>query len=100
MIRHVILWNLKNELSDEEKSAVKKAAKEQLEGLYGKVASLKSISVFIEPLDTSNCDMMLDSLFENEKGLSEYSVHPAHVEVANNYVRPFVSSRICMDHKV
>ncbi len=99
MVRHVILWKLKEELSTEEKEAIKKSAKEQLEGLYGTVPSIVSIAVHVSPLPSSSCDMMLDSLFENEEGLAEYSAHPAHVAVANAYVRPYVSTRICMDHK-
>ena len=37
MVKHVILWQLKDELSDAEKAAVKAGIKEGLEGLAGKV---------------------------------------------------------------
>ena len=43
---------------------------------------------------------MLDSTFENEEALKGYAVHPAHVEVADNNVRPFTKSRACMDFEV
>ena len=99
MVRHVILWTLKDSLSADEKESVKIAAKEQLEGLLGKVPSLRSISVSISPLPTSNCDIMLDAFFDNAQGLSEYSLHPLHVEVANTYVRPYTASRVCFDFK-
>ena len=35
MVKHVILWQLKDELSDAEKAAVKAGIKEGLEGLAG-----------------------------------------------------------------
>ncbi len=43
---------------------------------------------------------MLDSLFEDEEALKGYAVHPAHVEVADNKVRPFTLLRVCMDYEV
>jgi hypothetical protein len=43
---------------------------------------------------------MLDSTFTDEEALKGYAVHPAHVEVAENKVRPFTSSRVCMDYEV
>jgi hypothetical protein len=42
---------------------------------------------------------MLDSSFEDEESLKGYAVHPKHVDVANNKVRPFTSSRVCMDYE-
>lgn len=99
MIRHIILWTLKKELTNEEKSAVKSSAKEQLEGLFGTVPSLQGIQVHIDPLPSSNCDMMLDAVFCDAKGLEEYSTHPAHVAAADRYVRPYVAERKCMDFK-
>lgn len=100
MVKHVILWNLKDEFSDEKKAEIKKGAKEGLEGLKGQIPGLIDIKVNINPLASSNCDMMLDSSFENEESLKGYSVHPAHVEVANTKVRPFTASRVCMDYEV
>lgn len=97
MVRHVILWTLKEEFTDTQKEGIKASAKEQLEGLYGKIPSLKSISVHIHPLQSSNCDMMLETVFENENGLKEYAVHPAHVAVADRYVRPYTATRVCLD---
>ena len=37
MVKHIILWQLKDELSDAEKATVKACIKEGLEGLVGKV---------------------------------------------------------------
>lgn len=98
MVKHVILWTLKDSYSDEEKREIKKNIKEGLEGLKGKIDGLKEITVNIDPLPSSNCDLMLDSLFDSEEALKNYAVHPAHVAVAENQVKPFTSSRTCMDY--
>ena len=97
MVKHVILWQLKDELSEQEKVEIKKEIKEGLEALQGKIPGLLNIKVNIEGLDSSNADLMLDSVFEDEKSLKEYAVHPEHVKVADGKVRPYTKSRVCMD---
>ncbi|MBR6302257.1 MAG: Dabb family protein [Lachnospiraceae bacterium] len=100
MVKHVILWNLKDELGAEEKESIKKGIKEGLEGLKGKIPGLLEIKVNICPLASSNCDVMLDSSFEDEASLKGYAVHPEHVAVADGKVRPYTKSRVCMDYEV
>lgn len=100
MVKHVILWNLKEEYSGEEKEQIKKGIKEGLEGLKGVVPGLLEIKVSINPLPSANCDVMLDSVLESEEALKGYAVHPAHVEVANTKVRPFTATRVCMDCEI
>lgn len=97
MVKHVILWQLKDELSDSEKAEVKAGIKEGLEGLKGKIPGLVDIRVEINPLASSNADVMLDSAFENEEALRGYAVHPEHVAVADSKVSPYRKTRVCMD---
>lgn len=99
MVKHVILWTLKEEYTSSQKADIKRGIKEGLEGLKGQIPGMIDIKVNIEPLASSNCDLMLDSSFEDEASLKGYSVHPAHVAVANEKVRPFTSSRTCMDYE-
>ena len=99
MVKHVILWKLKEEYSGAEAQAVKEGIKNGLEGLAGKIPGLLEIKVNTEPLASSNCDVMLDSSFTDEEALKGYAVHPAHVEVADTKVRPFTASRTCMDYE-
>lgn len=100
MVKHVILWQLKEELSETEKNDVKKGIKEGLESLKGKIPGLDEIRVEINPMPSSNADVMLDSSFESEEALKAYAVHPEHVKVADEKVRPYTRSRVCMDFEV
>ena len=100
MVKHVILWTLKDEYSVEEKENIKLGIKEGLEGLAGQIPGLIDIKVNINGLSSSNADLMLDSTFESEEALKEYSVHPAHVAVADGKVRPFTATRTCLDYVV
>ena len=99
MIKHVILWTLKDELSEAEKADVKKGIKEGLEGLKGVIPGLIDIVVNIDGLPSSNADLMLDSAFVDEEALKAYSVNPAHVAVADGKVRPYTKTRTCLDYR-
>lgn len=100
MVRHVILWQLKEEYNDEEKREIKAGIKEGLEGLVGKVPGLVEVHVHTEGLASSNADLMLDAVLENEEALKGYAVHPEHLAIANSKVRPYTMSRTCLDFEI
>ncbi len=100
MVKHVILWTLKEDLGADAKQKVKVGIKEGLEGLKGVIPGLIEIKVNTNPLPSSNCDLILDSLFEDETSLRDYAVNPNHVEVADTKVRPYTISRVCMDYEI
>ena len=101
MVKHIILWKLREDLSAEEKISVKAGIKAGLEGLQGVVPGLLSIQVQTNGvLPTSNADVMLDCTLESADALKGYAQHPAHVEVANTKVRPYTAVRTCLDFEV
>lgn len=100
MVKHIILWKLKEDLSEEQKVQVLAGMKENLEGLVGQVPGLLRMNIVISPLESANADVMLDSDLETQEALKGYQVHPEHVHVANTYVRPFTETRLCMDYEV
>ena len=99
MVKHVIIWKLKD-MPETEKSEHKMLIKEGLEGLKGKIDGLAEIKVVTELLPSSSGDLMLDSTFVDEKSLKAYAVHPEHVKVADERVRPFVAERKCVDFEI
>ena len=54
MVKHVILWKLKEEFSAEEKQQIKAGIKEGLEGLAGQIPGMTEIKVNIDGLPSSN----------------------------------------------
>ena len=99
MVKHIILWKLKDTFSETEKQKIKSGIKEGLKSLKGKIPRLISVKVQTEHLYSSNADLMLDTSFEDEKALQGYSEHPEHLAVANSKVRPFTQVRLCLDYK-
>ena len=96
MVKHIILWKLKEEFSEEEKKQIK----EGLEGLAGQIPGMTEIKVRIDCLPSSTVDVMLDSTFESAEALKAYSTHPKHVAVADSKVRPYTAVRSCMDYEI
>lgn len=84
MVKHIIIWNLKDELSVEEKKERCRLIKQGLEGLAGKIDGLLEINVITDILGSSTGDLMLDSTFESAEALKGYSTHPEHVKVADS----------------
>ena len=101
MVKHIILWTLRPELSESEKSKIKADIKRELEALKGQVPGLVDITVNIDNrLESSNCDLMLDSTLESPAALKAYATHPAHVHVAGTFVRPYTVQRTCLDFEI
>ena len=101
MVRHIILWTLDPNLSDEERQTVKAGIKQGLEGLVGKVPGLLDVKVHIDGrLASSTADVMLDSTLESPEALKGYAKHPEHLAVANGKVRPYTVQRSCLDFEV
>ena len=99
MINHIIIWKLDEKLSTQEKQKVKAEAKENLEGLFGKIDGLTKVRVEITPLPSSNADMLLFTQFTDEDALKNYQKSPLHNAVADKYVRPYTVSRACLDYR-
>ena len=100
IVKHIILWQLKDELSAAEKAEIKANIKTGLEGLAGQIPGLVEVHVNINGLPSSNADLMLDTTFTDAAALKGYSTHPAHVAVADGKVRPYTKTRVCLDFEV
>ena len=100
MIKHVILWTLKEEYSVKEKEEIKAGIKEGLESLMGKIPGMTDIRVYTTAQEGSTAEVMLDSTFVDLESLKGYSIHPEHVAVANGKVRPYTASRSCLNYEI
>lgn len=99
MVKHLIIWNLKDELSDEEKKSVKEKIKSGLESLNGKIPGMKELTIRTDFLEGSNGDILLDGTFEDEKALEGYQKNPLHLKEAA-VVKQNVKSRKCVDFEI
>ena len=99
MVKHVILWKLKDELTVPNKDEAIAKIKRELEALVGNVPGLLDLKIIRTDLASSNADIMLDSTLESEEALKGYQVHPMHVAAAT-FVRANTEVRLCADYTV
>lgn len=98
MVNHIVMWKFKPEIKEEEKPAIKKAMSENLCALVGKVPGLLTLEFVDFPISSSTHDIALVSTLEKAEDIAVYATHPDHVYVADNFVRPYVMERACLDY--
>jgi len=97
LITHIVMWNLLESLSDDQKKSAAETMKEKLEGLHGKIDGLESICLHIDAVEPGNRSLTLTAVFKTREDLLFYIDHPEHKKVGAAYVRPFVQDRACMN---
>lgn len=97
MIKHIIIWKLKEEIDDKIKRSFE--IKESLEGLVGKIDGLIKMEINFNKLDSSSGDLLMLSEFENVEALKRYQKSKLHLDVANGLVRPSVIQRLSFDYE-
>ena len=97
MVKHMIIWRLKDGI---DKDARAKEIKVALEGLYGKIDGLLKMEIIIDKISSSSGDIMMDSEFTDNNALIAYQSNPLHQAVANGLVRPSVDVRLSFDYEV
>ncbi len=82
MIKHLVLWKLKENLEGKSKPEIAAELKATLEGLKGKIQEIKALEVGINfnPADTAS-DLSLYSEFKSKDDLENYQKHPEHLKV-------------------
>lgn len=98
MVHHIVCWNFKDELNDEQRKETGAAIKQKLEAIAPFADGVVSIEVKINELASSNRDIALISSFETVEDLGAYQVHPMHVE-AGTYIKSVTKDRTCFDYE-
>lgn len=98
MVKHIVLWNFKEGMTEEEKTDAAARMKSELEAIKPLVDGAVEIQVIKNEMASSNRDIALISTFETEEALKTYQEHPAHVE-AGKFVRSVAENRACLDYE-
>ncbi|MDD2799233.1 MAG: Dabb family protein [Bacteroidales bacterium] len=97
MVKHIVLFKLKEFESEEAKSSKLSEIKASLEGLTSKIEVLKSMEVGINANSSEMYDFSLTSEFEKMEDVEVYAKHPDHLAVAK-IIREHLESRACVDY--
>jgi hypothetical protein len=82
MIKHIVLWKLKENADGKTRQENALELKAALESLKGKVAEIHALEVGLNfnPADTAS-DLSLYSEFKTREDLEKYQKHPEHLKV-------------------
>ncbi|TKG96487.1 Dabb family protein [Puteibacter caeruleilacunae] len=99
MIKHIVLFKVKEFESDVEKQEALDKMKDQLLALEPIIDELKFIEVGLNhELNSANYDLCLTTHFESMDDLKVYANHPEHLKVVD-YVKTIAVQRACVDYK-
>lgn len=102
MIKHIVLWKLKEKSGGREKHDNALRLKRELENLNGKIPGLIHLEVGIGMNDNENSDdsdIILYSEFEDAESLEKYHHHPEHVKIIP-FAKSIRSERRVIDYEV
>lgn len=99
MVKHIVMWKIKDEIEGENKKENCLKVKEIIEDLKGKIDGIISLEVGINFEKSSQAfDIVLNSVFESGEALEAYQVHPEHVKAAD-FIKKIVKERSVVDYK-
>jgi hypothetical protein len=99
MIKHIVMWRLKNEAAGGTKEENARRLKESLESLTDKIQSLRAAEVGINfNPSPAAFDVVLYSEFDNEEGLQAYQNHPEHLKIVD-FVGEIRTDRAVVDYE-
>lgn len=100
MIKHIVVWRLKESAHGNDRATNARLVKEMLESLRGRIPGLLAIEVGVDFSRTENsADIVLYSEFASRAALDAYQSHPEH-----QAVMPFIlearAERRMVDYEV
>ncbi len=100
MIKHIVSWRFKPEVSEEERIRVAAEFEKRLQAVKEAAEGVLDVKVTAPPLSTSTVDVVLDSTFASTEALAAYQVHPDHVAAGAACVKPYMTDRTCCDYEI
>ena len=97
MIHHYVYWNFLEDMNDDQKKEAGQIIKKSLETLKESIPGILELHVVINEKESSNRDIALLSVFENEEALAFYQEHPEHKKAAV-YLKQVTCNRVCFDY--
>jgi hypothetical protein len=100
MIKHIVMWKLKDNAEGADRAANALRMKAMLDACADLVPGIGKFEVALaQPGLEATYDVVLYSEFEHKEALDAYQEHPAHVAI-----KPFIGAirleRQCMDYAI
>ena len=101
MIKHIVMWKLKEFAEGSSKFENAKKVKADLEALKSVIDEINEIEVGVNSQDApeGNFDAVLSMTCSDFDALKRYAAHPAHQEVVQ-FMKKIVESRTAVDFEI
>ena len=99
MVKHIVLFKLKDEVPETDKLVVMNKFKEAIEALPAKISVIRKIEVGLNMNPGESWHIALYSEFDNLNDVKFYANHPDHV-AAGKIIAEAKESRSCVDYEI
>ena len=99
MVKHIVLFKLKDEVPETDKLVVMNKFKEAIEALHEKISVIRKIEVGLNMNPGESWHIALYSEFDNLDDVKFYATHPDHV-AAGKIIAEAKESRSCVDYEI
>lgn len=99
MVKHIVLFKLKEDVPVGEKLAVMTRFKEAIEALPAKIDVIRKIEVGLNINQAETWNIALYSEFDTLDDVKYYAVHPDHLAVGK-LLAEVKESRACVDYEM
>ena len=99
MVKHIVLFKLKDEVPETDKLVVMNKFKEAIEALPAKISVIRKIEAGLNMNPGESWHIALYSEFDNLDDVKFYATHPDHV-AAGKIIAEAKESRSCVDYEI
>ena len=99
MVKHIVLFKLKDEVPETDELVVMNKFKEAIEALPAKISVIRKIEVGLNMNPGESWHIALYSEFDNLDDVKFYATHPDHV-AAGKIIAEAKESRSCVDYEI
>ena len=99
MVKHIVLFKLKDEVPAEGKQEVMTKSKEAIEALPAKISVIRKVEVGLNMNPGETWNIALYSEFDTLEDVRFYATHPDHV-AAGKILAETKESRACVDYEL
>ena len=99
MVKHIVLFKLKDEVPETDKLVVMNKFKEAIEALPAKISVIRKIEVGLNMNPGESWHIALYSEFDNLDDVKFYATHPDHL-AAGKIIAEAKESRSCVDYEI
>ena len=99
MVRHIVMFKLKEFETPAAKEAKMQEIKVALEALINKIDVLRMIRLDFNINPAETWDIILTTELDSLADVNTYANQPEHVAVARNIIGPVKADRACVDYE-